>query len=471
MSSMKDSFIKEKFNLEDMEDVFIKVLVENIKFSARFINDIDVDYFEKAPNKVVFKLLKKYFKDYNALPSYEQMQMLAKKALAEKEEYLKGTLLQLKNIKEYRDYSETEEEFLTNTLREFIKRNKLRCAIFESYDLINDIEEFNTIDDKIRTAVLWEDEVKLGTRLEQVRERYDKIERDLTRIVPSPWPAYNKRTGGGFHTKQLAVFLSASSVGKSIVLDNVAFTAWAKGFNVVSISAELSEEIKGQRIDANILDITLSDLMRNKQLVFDKWDHLNKIRENLGMKNRIYIKEFPASKSTTKDIEQYLHKLKIYEGFKPDIIIIDYLDIIMPKMSRGSMYQDQGEVYENGRALAFDYDCPVVSAGQLNRSAYNKSVLEIDESVISESTKKMNTSDVMVAIGGTQEERANSITNWKMLKNRNGKKDEVFTIHINYEKFRFYQKDSQSAIEDKGRGYSDSDIGRKQITDEIDDGI
>lgn len=419
---------------EELErDLFVS-FVQDKKIFASFHEDIESHYFTDKNNEKLFKVFNFYFKKYKHIPTLNQTKSLiakAQKSISNKEE-----------LSEYVDgifknpiLTTHEIQYLEDSLRTFIKRSKVKTAILESIDLLEDPKQFMKIDSLIRNAILWKDNVSLGTNMTNVVERYERTKEMFEHVVGTPWPSLNKYLSGGFMNKTLTCIFAGSSIGKSIALDNAAQYAYEHGFNVLEITLEMSEEIKGLRIDSSLTNKDLKSLVENNEDSIKIWNsHKDK-------KNKFFIKEYPSSTISAQHIENYLYKLEVYEDFKPDILFVDYAGLMLPTgANKNSLYEAGGAVMEDLRALAINYNIPVVTADQLKREAINMPIDELDESFIADSDRKRRNIDNGIIIASVPEERAAGVSGWKIIKNRNGDKDKVFRVNIDYQHFKFYQK-------------------------------
>lgn len=425
----------EKFSIgEDLETDLLVTFLQNKKVFINYYEEIDPNYFVSDVNRKIFKIFKYYFQKYKHLPTANQVKSLIENL--EKNSNI-NFIEHIEQIYKREELLEHEKNFLENELKNFIKRNKLKNAILESVDLLNNPENFLEIDSKIRKAILWQDNISLGTNMKNVEERYKKAEDMFKLIIPTHLPSLNKLLQGGFLNKTLTAIFAGSSMGKSIALDNFALHAFKLGFNVVEITLELSEEIKGLRIDSAILNKDIKTLLNDLGESQRVWSEFS------NKKNKFFIKEFPPSTISCKHIENYLYKLEIYEDFKPDILFVDYAGLLLPNSgAKTSLYENGGAVMEELRGLAINYNIPVVTADQLKREAINLSVDEIDESMIADSDRKRRVIDNGIIIASTPEERQAGLSGWKIIKNRNGEKDKTFTVHVDYQYFKFYQKNN-----------------------------
>lgn len=421
----------EKFEFIELEKDSIKAFMQDRKLWVDLKDHIDPYYYNDKNIIKIFKLFTNFFNKYKDFPSEKQcLSLLNKKKLLNKD---MNSLIH--DIYNEGELSHKEVKFLRDELNEFIKISKLERAIIASVDLIEQ-KKYNEVNDIVSDAVHWNPEVKLGTDYSNAEQRYAALSDLMINIIETPWDRISHFLGGGFYRKELYIFAASSSVGKSIALDQVALHCWDfLGLDVALATFEMSEERKGQRMDACKFGIPVTK-------VYDKRKDIIKSFEREGKKNRLFIKEFPQTASTA-EIEQWFYQLELYEGIKPHILISDYMDIMAPRRNKtGKDYDDQGTVGADLRDFAKEYNIPVVTASQFNRTVLNKPIEEIDEGSIGESWKKVKIADALIAMGMTAEERLNGRINMKGVKNRNGPKDWIANMVIQYEYLKIIDQKS-----------------------------
>lgn len=417
---------------ESLEKTLFSAFLQDRRLWVTMYQHIDPFYFKDKNLCNIFKILKIYFDKYKEFPTPDQI-----KSIAYKKEFDSAINKEIDDI--YRDKNlikQHEIDYLYDECNKFIKEQKIKKAILSSIELLED-NKFNEIEEIIKVAVQWNNDINIGTLLHEAEERYAGLEDLYEGAIEWPWKRLNVFSSPLFK-KQLYSAVASSSVGKTIFLDNVGFYTWYKlKKNVVSVTFEISELKKGQRMDSYGLKIPIKELRDRKKEVF-------KFYEDNKLENRLFIKEFPTGgASINREVRSYLYNLEMYAGLHPkdiDLIIIDYLGIVKPTKSTGNMYQDGGSIAEEMRALAIEYDCPVLTADQLSRAVVkdNITVEELTEGVLSESFKKMMTVDFMIALINTPEERANGLINFKVLKDREGPKDTILPMRIDYPSLRIF---------------------------------
>jgi replicative DNA helicase len=333
------------------EEDIVKALVQNREKIATFIDELKPDYFNSNDLRIIFKVIKTYFVKYKNPPKKNILLSLLNSLVNSKTPPTTNTFQMVETLYETYEFTEDELEYIHDQIIVFIKTRMYRDVMIEGINKIDDPESFEEINDKLRKAVLWRMEENFGTDIMKVSERYAKQKELLKDYIPLPWMDLNKVIGGGLFPKTLSTFAAASSVGKSIALDQTAFYVWSQlKKNVVLISLELSEEIKGLRIDTQFTGLKIEELIKNEDKVVDAYKSLNVDDKKL------IIKEYPASSMNTIKISHFISRLEMYTGFQPDFIIVDYADLLLPNsLKRNNLYQDGGEVFEQLRGLAYEF--------------------------------------------------------------------------------------------------------------------
>ena len=418
--------------IENLEQTLLSAFLQDRKLWVTMYDHINPSYFRNEFHGKIFKIFKVYFNKYKELPTKEQVLNLSfRGGFYNDVETLIHKIYAVQNT-----LQQHEIEYLYQECNKFIKEQKIKDAILKSVDLLQN-NKYHEIEEIIKHAVQWNNDIKLGTLINDAATRYTQLEELYSNIIPWPWQRLQALSEGMLQ-KQLYIVISSSSVGKSIFLDNVAFYSWFHLHkNVVSITMELSELKKCQRMDAYGLQIPMKELRLNKEKII-------KFYETNQRKNRLFVKEFPTMGATVeKDFKAYLYNLELYAGLHPediDLIVVDYGDIVRPRRFTGNMYMDSGSVFESLRALAIEYNCPVLTASQTNRSVSKESMTaeEVTEGVLADSFKKLMIADWMLALVNTPEERARGIINFKILKDREGQKDVIIPMKIEYPQLRIY---------------------------------
>jgi len=429
MSDNKE--IIEQWKIADMEKDFLSACLldthQTRKMWVDLYTHIDKTYFEDKVLGDVFLVFSKFFDKYKSMPSENRVIAVLKNL-----DYTEEKLNIARSVYQKDVFKSGEIEALEDDIRVFIKNNKIKNAVFKSIKLIKK-GSYLEIENNIRDAIAWDSKVDLGLEMDadSVRERYARINEHFGSYIASPWSKLNEVISGGFYNKQLIMTAAASSVGKSIFLDQCAAHAWLhQDKTVVLFTMEMSDLVKSLRIDSCLTGMELKDIRSRQDDVFSYYEKIGK------KNNKLIIKEYPTSTATTRDLEQYLYQLELYKGVKDvNFIVTDYSDIMAAnKDYRGNKYMEDKDINESLRGMAQSLNVPVLTATQFARSATNCSLEELNEEKLSDSFWKMRTADTVIALWNTPEMREAGEIWFKLIKNRAGKKDVSWQMFVDYAK-------------------------------------
>lgn len=431
-----------------IENAIFGNLVYNEEYARKCIPFLKEEYFAPQDQKALFRLIKGYVDKYNAFPTKEVMAI----DLANTEGISEETF---KNCKELingltHDKS-TKVDWLLDQTEKFCQDKAIYNAIMASIGILDDSSgktSKGAIPQILSDALAVSFDTHIGHDfLEDSDSRYDFYHTKEIRI-PFDLDFFNKITQGGLPRKTLNVALAGTGVGKSLFMCHSAASNLLKGYNVLYITLEMAEERIAERIDANLLDVTLDDLKLLPKDVYDK-----KIARVRGKTNhKLIVKEYPTACAGSANFRHLLNELKIKKNFIPDIIYIDYLNICMSsRIKHGAnvnSYTLIKAIAEELRGLAVEFNVPIVTATQTTRSGYSNSDVGLEDT--SESFGLPATADFMFALVKQSEAMAdlNQIV-VKQLKNRYGDPNinSKFIIGVDRSKMRLYDVE-QSAQED-----------------------
>jgi len=282
-------------------------------------------------------------------------------------------------------------EWLMNEFENFSRHKGLERAIIESSDLL-EAGDYGPVEKLIKDAIQISLNKDMGTDyFADPRARLSKL-KDNNGQISTGWPAVDKKLYGGFNRGELNIFAAASGGGKSLFLANMGINWALMGLNVIYLTFELSEGLVSMRLDSMTTGIGTRDIFRNIDDVELKVKMLQKRSGNMQ------VKYMPSGKNCN-DIRAYLKEYQVKTGVKPDVLLIDYLDLMMPlsvKISPSDLFVKDKYVAEEIRNLAMETQCICVTASQLNRSAVEE--IEFDHSHISGGLSKIMTADNVIGI-------------------------------------------------------------------------
>jgi archaellum biogenesis ATPase FlaH len=295
------------------------------------------------------------------------------------------------NLQDATDIPKENYDWLLDEFEKFSRHKSLERAILESADLLEK-GDYGPVEAKIRAAVQISLAKDMGTDyFDDPRSRLLKL-KDNNGQVSTGWKAIDQKLYGGFNRGELNIFAGGSGAGKSLFLQNLAVNFSSMNMNVLYVTLELSEELTSMRIDSMVTGVTTREIFKNIEDVEIKV----KVAGKRG--GAIQVKYMPSGK-TVNDLRAYIKEYSIRKGQMPDVILIDYLDLLMPisvKISPENLFIKDKYVSEELRNLAMEIKAVTVTASQLNRAAVEE--VEFDHSHISGGLSKIQTADNVIGI-------------------------------------------------------------------------
>ena len=407
---------------------------------------IEPEYFNAREERIIFEQIAKYAADYDNLVTQEilSIEIENRNDITEEESVnINKIINSLENV-------DADFEWLSDTTEKWCRDRAIYLALMESIGIANDEDKNKTRDaipDILSKALAVSFNRHVGhDYLEDYEQRYelyhrkeDKIKFDLEYL--------NKITKGGIPRKTLNVALAGTGVGKSLFMCHFASSVLLQGRNVLYITMEMAEEKIAERIDANLLNVNIQEIIDLPKQIFE-----SKV-SNLSSKTQgtLIIKEYPTASAHAGHFRALLSELALKKSFKPDIIFIDYLNICASSRYRGNSnvnsYSYIKAIAEELRGLAVEANVPIVSATQTTRSGFGSS--DVDLTDTSESFGLPATADLMFALISTEELENLGQIMVKQLKNRYNdiNMNKRFVVGVDRAKMRLYDCE-QSAQED-----------------------
>ena len=380
------------------------LLLTDRKFLVDVSDSVTEDYFENTARKWIVTKLNKYFDEFHTTPTMEALQIEVKK---EDNDVLKIAVIEeLKEAYKMAD-SAHDKEYIEQEFLKFCQNQQMKKAIMTSVSLLED-GDYESIRSLISKAIITSQEKNTGHDLAlDVEARYRPDDR---RVIPTPWPQINSITQGGIGKGDLIIFFGGPGSGKSWAAISMALEAVKLGGKVVYYTLELGEGYVGQRFDANLLDIPVD------QLSF----HRTKIEEaTKGLAGKLIIKEYPPKRASLDDIERHLDQLWNQHNFKPNVIFIDYLDLLKNRQrARNERKDDLDDIYTDAKGLAKELGIPIVSPSQVNRSGAADKVVEGDKAA--GSYDKIMIGDIIISTSRLRKDKVDNTSRWHIIKNRYG---------------------------------------------------
>ena len=446
-----------------LEQTILKNLIHNEEFTRKTLPYIKSDFFSERDEEFLFKQIKDYFLKYQKPPTTEALIIDMSEKVDVDQQLLSDSLNLIKDIKDDKD-TETADDWLIDSTEKWCKDRAVYNGVMNSIAIIQDKEGHpGEIPDILREALSVSFDSNIGHDfIEDWSERYEFMHTDEERI-PFDLELMNKITKGGLPNKTLNIVMAGTGVGKSLFMCHCASSSLIQGKNVLYITLEMAEEKIAERIDANLLDISLNELQELPKMMYEK--KITRVQEKT--KGKLIIKEYPTATAHSGHFRHLLQELDLKKDFKPDIIYIDYLNICSSfRVRPGSnvnTYSYIKSIAEELRGLAVEFDVPIMSATQTNRTGYVSTDVGLEDT--SESFGLPATADFMFALISTEEMQELEQVMVKQLKNRYNDPTyhKRFVLGVDRAKMRLYdcEQSAQNELVDIGPVMDQSKSGER----------
>jgi len=438
--------------MDKVEILILRNLLHNEEYLRKVVPFIKPDYFEDLQQKIVFEEIHNFIQEYNE-PATKEILCIE----VEKRQDINDTSFQeITKMISYLEDSPTDFDWLVDTTEKWCRDRAIYLALMESIALADgkdDKKDRDAIPGILSDALAVSFDTHIGhDYLQDYEQRYETYHRKEEKIS-FDLEFFNKITKGGLPNKTLNIALAGTGVGKSLFMCHLASSVLLQGKNVLYITLEMAEERIAERIDANLLNVPIQEIMDLPKVMFE-----NKVT-NLAKKTQgtLIIKEYPTASAHSGHFKSLLNELALKKSFRPDIIFIDYLNICASSRYRGNStvnsYSYIKAIAEELRGLAVEANVPIVSATQTTRSGYGSSDVELTDT--SESFGLPATADLMFALISTDDLEGLGQIMVKQLKNRYNDPTvhKRFVVGIDRAKMRLYdcEQSAQEDILDNGK--------------------
>ena len=432
-----------------METTILSNLTKDEEYARKVVPFIKQEYFQNVSERIVFKKINDYIDQYGDVPSAATLviELGNDQSLVETDYTSSVSLIEsFKSLDAGHD-----RQWLIDQTEKFCQDKAVYNAIMDSIHIIDGKSKQKTKDaipSILSDALSVSFDNTVGHDfLNDFEQRYDFYHKKEERI-PFDLEYLNKITKGGVPRKTLNIILAGTGVGKSLAMCHFAATNLMDGKNVLYITMEMAEEKIAERIDANLMNVPLDELINLPKDSYDK--KISKIREKTP--GRLIVKEYPTAGAHAGHFRHLINELKIKKNFTPDIIYIDYLNICASSRMKGlsnsvNTYSLIKSIAEELRGLAVEKNVPIFSATQTTRQGFSNSDVELTDT--SESFGLPATADFMFAIITTEDLQKLNQALVKQLKNRynDPTMNKRFVVGIDRSRMRLYDVE-QSAQED-----------------------
>lgn len=431
-----------------IEDTILRHLMHDESYARKVIPFLKTEYFIDASERLIYDKINAFVLKYNSLPTYEALHIQIEDHPGLSEDLHKKTHSVLDSIKQVPE--KTNADWLRDNTEKFCQDRALHNAIMDSIGILDGKDKLHTKDhlpELLKNALSVSFDSHIGHDfLDDYDKRYDFYHR-IEEKIPFDLELMNKITNGGLSKKSLNIILAGTGVGKSLAMCHMAAANLMIGKRVLYITLEMAEERIAERIDANLLNVMITELDTLPKDSYDK--KVSRIKSKTA--GKLIIKEYPTASAHVGHFRHLLNELNLKRDFIPDIVYVDYLNICMSsRIKQGAnvnSYTYVKSIAEELRGLAVERNMPIVSATQTTRSGYGSSDPGLEDT--SESFGLPATADLMIALISTEELQDLNQIMVKQLKNRYADltTDRRFVIGVDRTRMKLYDLED-SAQED-----------------------
>ena len=441
---------------ERIEETILRNLIYNEQYYRKVVPFIKADYFQEYHEKIVFEEIADFAAKYDKVPTKEVLTINLQSRGDLTEETFKDSVQGINSLSDdWVDY-----DWLLDATEKWCQDRAIYLALMQSIKIADGGDKKFTkgaIPSILQDALAVSFDEHIGhDYIEQSSDRYEFYHRKEEKI-PFDLEKFNFITKGGLPNKTLNIALAGTGVGKSLFMCHMAGSALTQGYNVLYITCEMAEEKIAERIDANLLNVNVKDIIELPEVLFSS--KVNEIAKKT--RGKLIIKEYPTASAHVGHFKALLSDLNLKKDFKPDIIFVDYLNICASVRYKGAIvnsYTYVKAIAEELRGLAVESNVPIISATQTTRSGYGNSDPDLTDT--SESFGLPATADFMFALISTEELEQQGRIMVKQLKNRynDPTSSRKFMVGIDRSKMKLYDvADDASAInindEDPGEDF------------------
>ena len=446
--------------LMKLEQAILTSLIYNEDYLRKVLPFIKPEYFSDRTERTLFNEITSFTETYNSPPEIAALSIAVKEKTNLTDDEVQKCEDYLSEI-EKDNNPKTEIQWLVDKTEKFCQEKAIYNAVLGSISILDGKDKTNdkgAIPKILSDALAISFDTTVGhDYLQDSDERYEFYHRKEERI-PFDLDIFNKITKGGLPAKTLNIALAGTGVGKSLFMCHMAAGAMVQGKNVLYITLEMAEEKIAERIDANLLNVTLDDLMELPKDLYDK--KVERVKSKTT--GKLIIKEYPTASASTIHFRTLLNELNLKKSFIPDIIFVDYLNICCSARIRAgsniNSYTYVKSIAEELRGLAVEYNLPIVSATQTTRSGFTSSDPGLEDT--SESFGLPATADLMFALITSEDLEALGQIMVKQLKNRYNDPSyyKRFTVGVDRSKMKLYDIDQSGQMNIIDAGHDDKPL-------------
>jgi replicative DNA helicase len=400
---------------KNFQESVARLMMQDRPFCDQIEEVLELEFFDSSYLRAFVEIVIDYREKYGQHPHFATLETEIKKG---NKKYDGAVNKQLRDfLARIRSDDVSDKQYIKDQAIDFCKKQCLKKAILESAVLVKK-GNYDSITKIINDALSRGNDQNFGHDwFMDVDERYIKQSR---KPITTGWHRMDEIAKGGLGAKELAVVIAPTGAGKSMVLVHLGAQALMLGKKVVHYTLELADTIVGLRYDSCLSKVDLRDIMDSKEIVKEK------IQDIPG---KLIIKEYPTKSASTKSIKHHLEKLK-KQGILPDMVIVDYADLLRPVSHSAEKRHDLESIYEELRGMATEFNCAFVTASQTNRGGLNAEVITMES--ISEAFNKCFVADFIFSLSRTPQDKQANSGRIFIAKNRNGPDGLVFPAAVDW---------------------------------------
>ena len=398
---------------KNFQEILVQLIFDDRPFADQIMEVLDVNFLELEYLRVFVNKIIEYRAKYNIHPSAQALGSIFNTDLESESEVIQ------RQVREYFRKIQIQEPTDTDYVKEqsldFCRKQNLKKAMMKSVALLQTCS-FDEISKTINDALKLGSDNNFGyDYLADFEERFKPKHRNP---VTTGWDEMDDITSGGLGRNELGVVIAPTGAGKSMVLVHLGVQALREGKNVIHYTLELQDTVVANRYDSCLTGLPLTEIKSFKEEILEE---VKKVQGSL------IIKEYPTKSASTNTIKAHLEKLR-KRGIKPGMIIVDYGDLLRPTVVRKEKRNELESIYEEMRGISNEFDCPVWTASQTNRSGLNAEVVTMES--ISEAFSKCFVADLIFSVSRTVEDKQANTGRIFIAKNRNGPDGMVYPIFM-----------------------------------------
>lgn len=444
---------KFQYDNQFLDKLIVSMLVDKSFLFKAISLQID-KYIDSEPHEWFSKLIIQFYLEYKTIPS---LQVIKFKIQQTAQPLLKQSISKT-FVGMMDNFEDGNLDFIKDQSIKFCRFQQLKQAIGKSIDLLQMDDDYQKIYDVINQTRYKGLENNMGS--EYVDSYQERHVHSVEKFIQTPWQVVNNAMGGGLKNKKFGVVLAPPGTGKSWFLVNLAAQALRREKNVVYYTLEMDQDEIGLRMD--------SLLLGESQEYFNSKANVQKGKQIIEKYHGfLRIKEYLPNKTKLIEIENHIKQLHLYQNFKPDLVIIDYADILKKQGKSNNMYSEYGDVYTAIKTMCKQFDVPIWTGSQGNRSSIESEVVLGDGAA--HSMGKLQIADFLISISRTHQDKVSDTARFAVVKNRGGRDGMVYNGMVNLDigKIEMYDNFTQNSVQARAKMDNNSTIIKDKVRERL----